>query len=92
MTTWEDRMTPRLPREPRLDLLETCWRCVGPTRKVIACGIYRTDAGLELRAGYGPEDLLRSQFAVEIGAAREIAAEWRQAVIAKGFVELPDAH
>ena len=34
-------------------------------------------------------DLLRSQLAIEIGAAREIAAEWRQAVIAKGFSELP---
>jgi hypothetical protein len=57
-------------------------------RKVITCGIYRPDAG-QMRAGHGPEDLLRSQVAIEIGAAREIAAEWRQAVIAKGFVELP---
>ena len=28
-------------------------------------GIYRTDVGLEFRAGYGPEDLLRSQSVIE---------------------------
>jgi hypothetical protein len=76
--------------QPALDLLETCWRFVGPSSgRVFSCGIYRTDAGLEVRVGYGPEDLLRSQFAIEIGAARDIAANWRQAVIAKGFDELP---
>ena len=57
MVTWDDRMTPRPPREPRLDLLETCWRFLGPSRRVFECGIYRTDVGLELRAGYGPDDL-----------------------------------
>lgn len=73
---------------PRLELLETCWRFAGPSGRTFECGLYRTDVGLELRAGYGPEDLLRSQFAIEIGAAREIAAEWKHAVAAKGFTEL----
>jgi hypothetical protein len=87
MSTWEKRMTPRALRESRLELLETCWRFIGPSKKVFECGIYRTDAGLEVRAGYGPDDLLRSQFVIEIGAAREIAGEWRQAVADKGGFE-----
>ena len=43
-----------LAPEPRLELLETCWRVTAPSgsSKVLACGVYRTDVGLELRAGY----------------------------------------
>jgi hypothetical protein len=84
---WDDRMTPRPKIEPRLDLLEVCWRVVGPSENVIECGIYRTDVGLEVRVGYSVEHLIRSQFAVEIGTARETADEWKRAAIAKGFVE-----
>ncbi len=40
MTTWDERMTPRPKREPRLDLIEVCWRLVGPSTHVIECGIY----------------------------------------------------
>ena len=54
---------------------------------MLTCGIYRTDVGLETRAGYG-DDLLRSQFAVQIGTARELAAEWKAMVIEKGFEEV----
>ena len=82
-------MTPRRSREPRLELVESYWRFQGPNGRTFECGIYRTDVGLELRAGYGPADLIRSQFAIEMGAARAIDAEWKQAVIGKGFHELP---
>jgi hypothetical protein len=51
---------------------------------VLECGIYRIATGLEVRCGYGEDDLLRSQFASEIGTARDIAEQWRQAVVAKG--------
>jgi hypothetical protein len=47
---------------------------------VLSCGIYRTDLGLEVRCGYD-EDLLRSDYAVEISGAREVAEQWRQAVL-----------
>src|SRR5688572_6135945 len=50
------------PGEPRLDLVETCWRATSATGIVFSCGVYQTDAGLELRVGYGPDDLIRSQF------------------------------
>lgn len=63
---------------------------VGASRQVVSCGIYRTDVGLEVRAGYGDDDLLHSKFAVEIGTARGLASQWRQGLIAKGsFAELP---
>jgi hypothetical protein len=85
-------MTPRPTIEPRLDLLEVCWRVVGPTEKVIECGIYRTDVGLEVRCRYAEhvEHLFRSQFATEIAAARAIADEWKGAVLEKGFAELTE--
>jgi hypothetical protein len=56
----------------------------------VSCGLYRTDGpGLEVRAGFSDEDLLRSQRTAEIGIARAIAEEWRQAVLAKGgFTEV----
>jgi hypothetical protein len=55
----------------------------------LRCGIYRSSAGFEVQCAYGPHDLLRSQMAPEIGKAREIGAQWRQAVIAKGgFLEV----
>ena len=50
----------------------------------MSCGVYRTEAGLETRAGYG-EDLLRSQFATQIVKARELAAAWKIAALEKGF-------
>jgi len=56
----------------------------GPSGKVLECGIYRVVTGLEVRCGYSPDDLLRSQVAPEIATAREVAEQWRQAVFAKG--------
>ena len=41
-----------------------------------------------MRPGYGVEHLIRSQFASEIGTAREIAAARKQATMAKGFEEV----
>jgi hypothetical protein len=78
--------TPRPPRGPRLELIQSCWkmRSLQKVTSVLACGIYRTGSCLEVRCGYGEHELLRSQFAAEIGTAREIAGQWRRAVMAKG--------
>ena len=84
MTTWDERMTARTPQAPRLEAVEVLWRMTGPRGRLLDCGIYRTDVGLEVRCGYGEHELLRSQYAVEIGTARAIAEQWRQAVLAKG--------
>jgi hypothetical protein len=56
----------------------------GASGKVLECGIYRTAAGIEGRCGYGPDDLLRSQLAPEIGTACGVAEQWRRGVLAKG--------
>ena len=32
--------------------VEVCWRAVDPSEKVIKCGIYHTDVGLDVRVGY----------------------------------------
>ena len=85
------RLVPRPPApEPRLERLEVCWRMQSQhSQRVLSCGIYRTDLGLEVRCGYEPDDLLRSQYAAEMGSARELAAEWRQVVLEKGgFTEI----
>jgi len=44
-------------------------RSLQKASRILSCGIYRTGApGLEVRAGYSDEDLLRSQRAAEIGS------------------------
>jgi hypothetical protein len=89
MNTWEERMTRRPVPEPRLELLETCWQFVGPSKRTLTCGIYGTDAGLEVRVGYGADDLLYSQRVVDQALASEIAAQLRKTVIEKGgFTEV----
>ena len=88
-TVSEERYTPftwHPPQPPTLTLIETCWEDKS-TRRVLSCGIYQTEAGLEARAGYG-EDLLRSQFARELGNARRVADDWKGLVVAKGFEEI----
>lgn len=90
MTTWKERFRPQPEREPQLTLLEPCGRLrsLQKSTRVLECGIYRTEApGLEVRCGYSDEDLLRSQRTAEIGSARELAEQWRQAVLAKGGVD-----
>jgi hypothetical protein len=53
------------------------------------CGLYRGVAGrVEVRAGYGDEGLIRSELVGDIVTARDIAAGWKAAAIAKGFSEV----
>ena len=89
MGTWEERMGPRPPAPaPRLELLETCWQLAGPTGKTISCGVYAVDGpGLEVRAGYSDDDIIRTQRVGDVSLARQLAGEWRAAAIEKGFQE-----
>ena len=62
----------------------------GPSRRILECGIYLTNAGTEVRASYDPDDLLHSHIVIGIATARAYAEELRPAVQAKGgFEELP---
>lgn len=89
MTTWEERMTPAPRREPRLELVETVWqmRSQQKATRILECGVYRTDVGLEVRCGYGADDLLYSMAVAEIGSGRELAEQLRLTVVAKGGFE-----
>jgi hypothetical protein len=81
------RNSPVHTPEPRLELIETCWRMrsLQKATRILSCRIYQTNApGLEVRAAYSDENLLRSQRTAEIGSAREIAEACRQAVIERG--------
>jgi hypothetical protein len=85
-------------REPPGPVLITqCWRLLGPSGKPITCGIYRTDAGIEVRCGYSDADLVRSHFAsrhraghrggVEAGCDRErIQRSERRTVRLRAFL------
>jgi len=71
MPAWDERFAPRESRTPDLTLIETCWRMTGPSRRVLDCTICRVETGVEVRCGYGPDDLLRSQLAPDVEAARD---------------------
>jgi hypothetical protein len=47
---------------------------------VLECGIYAVATGIEVCAGYSADDVVRTQLTPEIGGARDVAAEWRQAL------------
>ena len=68
----------REARPPRLDLLERCWRLRAlPTGRELVCGIFQTDAGLEVRAGYR-DDLLQSQLCQSLGSAHDTAERFKR--------------
>jgi hypothetical protein len=48
--------------------------------------------GLDVRVSYSEhvDHLIQSQFAIEIGTAREIAETWKRAAIEKGFKQVTD--
>ena len=87
------------PLEPSLEHVETCWRLRSRENadRVLECAVYATAIGLELRAGYGPDDVLKSQTFVD-GAnvesaerrARTVAQQWlKQLIATPGFEQLP---
>ena len=61
---------------------------VGASNRPFVCALYRTSAGLELRAGHGEQDALLCQPVVTTFAAETFAAAWRVAAEAKGFVDV----
>ena len=80
---------PPPPGPPEPIVVEVCWRIRTPNNHVLTCGIFQDAApGLDVRAFFNADELIRSERAAEIGAARDIAAVWKQAVLERGFVEL----
>jgi len=83
-------------QEPLLPvLIETSWRAIGPSQRVIVCALYEGAAGrVEVRCHYSEsvDHLFRSLLVANIEGAREVASLWKQAVIDKEFTELADGH
>jgi hypothetical protein len=55
---------------------------------VVWAGRYTIATGLEVRAGYSADDIVRTQLTPEIDTAQSIAAGWRQTLIDNGFRSL----
>ena len=90
MSNADERPRAGCTREPLLNLVEICWQMRGRTGKVIECGIYETNAGVEVRVGRSPDDLLYVQPFVRLGGARRHADKLRADMLAMGaFDELP---
>ena len=84
-------MTPRAPREPRLELVELSWRMqsLQKATRILECGIYNTETGLEVRVGYSPEDILHTQWCATIEVARDCAEALHQTSLATdGFEDV----
>lgn len=53
---------PHSQQQPRPELVEALWDLLSPKDRILACAIYQTDAGQELRLSYPGDDLVRSEF------------------------------
>jgi hypothetical protein len=82
---------PHPRREPPAPVrIEVRWRVLmGPSGRVLSCGLYEHPRGVEARCGYrDDDDLLHSRVELTIGAARTRADAWLEAVKAKGSCEV----
>jgi hypothetical protein len=86
------------PNNPRvfderdqLEHLATFWTLRGLSGRDLTCSTYRVATGIELRAEYGPEDIVSTKLCRNADADEQIAATadaWRLTLIAKGFREI----
>jgi hypothetical protein len=73
-------------------MVETHWRLMGPSGKVVTCVTVRDPFGLEVRAGFDDLDLLRSERVLSPKMAAMLASEWKATALAKGgFSDLDSA-
>jgi hypothetical protein len=74
-----------------MPLLEPAWRLRSTRQadRVLTCGIYQAFFGVEVRVEFGEDDVVRSELVRSIKHARELAGEFRVAILAtNGYVEL----
>jgi hypothetical protein len=55
-----------------------------PSGKTLTCGLFGDEwPGVEVRCGYGADDLMRSHRVRTVDDARSVAETWRLAVLTK---------
>ena len=76
---------------PELKLIEVAWRMRPASGdSITTCALYRVaGSGVEVRSYHINEnDLLGSHRVINISTARQLADQWREAMLAKGFVDV----
>ena len=79
------------PPQAPLEHVATFWTLRGPSERDIVCSAYKTPLGLEIRAEYGPQDLVASELFRGPDADQRLAEKadaWRLTLIGKGFHEI----
>src|SRR5687767_15969838 len=76
------------------DLAESIfWRMQAPTGRLLLCGLYHTEAGLEVRAGYAGDDPIWTEEVPSEEFGLALAASWKAVMLGKGgFVDLDTPH
>lgn len=77
--------TPAATEDNRVEHVRTFWEMLTPSGRLIACALYRTSSGLELRAGVGEGDRLLSELVHSQHAAEVFAATWRKVAETQGY-------
>jgi len=88
--TTSDRRPQVRSGPPLPDRVALLWQLRAPGGKILSCGLYKSRPRfLEVRCGYGGNELIRSQTVTSHDAGEAVAAAWKLEALNKRFVDLP---